>query len=202
MPGIFGGQHIGDHRLGRQPALDQPLRCRCLNHAIGAGPAGIFGTMRDDHAELRRDDVEPLRGLLADHMHRCAAARAIGIFRRNRHVDVRQMGRKRAAIGTALICALACDRRVLLVLSRLVGGNGLLDVLDRQQQLIRIELFRAAAELRTLQLAQEVAQPINLRQRLVALGDGSIALRARHSHQRLQRVDIGRKLICRVIHIR
>jgi hypothetical protein len=141
-------------------------------------------------------------------MHRRAAARAIGIFGRNRHVDVRQMGRKCTTIGASLISALACARRVLLVLSRLVAGMGLLDVLDRQQQLLRIELLRAAAELRALQLAQKVAQPIHLRQRVVAFGDRSVApcdrsvaLRARRRHQLLQRVDIGRKLICDVVHI-
>ncbi|MGY3533220.1 hypothetical protein ACVILK_003195 [Bradyrhizobium embrapense] len=208
MPGILGDQHMGDHRLGRQSTLDQPLWRRCLNHAIRAGPAGIFGTMRDDHAELRRNDVEPLRRLLADHMHWRAAARAVDIFRGNRHIDVRQMGRKRTTIGASLISALACARRVLLILSRLVGGNGLLDVLDRQQQLFRIKLLRAAAELRTLQLPQEVAQPIHLRQRVVSLGDRSvalcdrsIALRARCRDQRLQRVDVGRKLIRDVVHI-
>jgi hypothetical protein len=103
------------------PPLISPLRRRRLNHAIRAGPAGKFGTMRDDHAELRRDDVEPLRRLLADHMHRRAAAGAVGIFWRNRHVDVRQMGRKCAAIGASLISALACARKVLLVLGRLVA---------------------------------------------------------------------------------
>ena len=66
---------------------------------------------------------------------------------------------------------------------------------DRQQQLLRIELFRAAAELRALQLAQEVAQPIHLRQRVVAFGDyrvalcdRRVALCARRRYQRLQRV--------------
>jgi hypothetical protein len=110
--------------------------------------------MRDDHAELRRDDVEPLRRLLADHMHRRSAAGAVGIFGRNPHVDVRQVGRKCATIGPALISALACARRVLPVLSRLVAGKGLLDVLDRQQQLFRIELLRAAAELRVAAAAR------------------------------------------------
>jgi transposase-like protein len=200
MPGIFGDQYIGDHRLGRQPAFDQPLRRRRLNHAIRAGPAGIFGTMRDDHAELRWNDVEPLRGFLADHMHRRAAARAIGIFGRNRHVDVRQMGRKCATIAVAPISALACARRVLLVLGRLVAGNGLLDVLNGQQQLLRIELFRPAAELRTLQLPQEVAQPVVLRQRLIAFGNRSVALGARRRDQRLQRLDTGRNLICDLAH--
>jgi hypothetical protein len=37
--------------------------------------------------------------------------------------------------------------------------------------------------------------------RYVALCDRSVALRARRRHQRLQRVDIGRKLICDVVHI-
>jgi hypothetical protein len=46
VPGIFGDQHKGDHRLGRQAALDQPFGCRRLNHGIRAGPAGIFGPMR------------------------------------------------------------------------------------------------------------------------------------------------------------
>ena len=208
MPGIFGNQHVGDHRLGGQPALDQPLRCRRLNHATRAGPAGIFGTMRDDHAELRRNDVEPLRRLLADHVHCRMAARAVGVFRCNRHVDVRQMGRKRTPMGAALLGALASARGILLVLGRLVGGHGLLDILDRQLQLFRIELLRAAPELRALQLPQEVAQPVHLRQRVVARRDRSvahcdrsIALRARRRHQRLQRVDIGRKLIRDVVHI-
>jgi hypothetical protein len=74
--------------------------------------------------------------------------------------------------------------------------------------LLRIELLRAAAELRALQLAQQVPQAIHLRQRLISLGDRSIAccdrsvaLRAGRRHQRLQRVDIGRKLIGDVVHI-
>ena len=79
--------------------------------------------MCDDHAELRRDDVKPLRRLLADHMHRRAAAGAVGIFWRNRHVDVRQMGRKvrrdwRVAYQRACVrpqgpsCPLQCSDRL------------------------------------------------------------------------------------------
>ena len=60
MPGVFGDQHRGDHRLGRQPALDQPFGRRRLHHRLLAGPAGVFGTVRHDHPELRRDHVEPL----------------------------------------------------------------------------------------------------------------------------------------------
>jgi hypothetical protein len=90
----------------------------------------------------------------------------------------------------------------------------LLDVFDRQLQLLRIELLRAAAELRALQLAQEVLEAIHPRQRLVALSDRSfalgdcsfalgnrrVALGARRYDQRLKRFGVGRKMICDVAH--
>jgi hypothetical protein len=191
--GILGDQHMGDHRFGRQPALDQPLRRGRLHHAIRAGPARIFGTMRHDHPELRRDDVEPPGRILADDVHRGAAAGTAGVFRRDRHVDMRQMGRKRAALGAASVGACPGSGRVLPVCGRRVAGDGLLDVLERQLQLLGIELLRTAAELRTLQLAQQVPQPVILRQRLVAL-------RTCGSEERLQRVDVVGKLIRRLAH--
>jgi hypothetical protein len=45
-------------------------------------------------------------------------------------------------------------------------------------------------------------QAIHLRQRLVALGDRSVPLRPRDRDQRLQRVDVCRKLICDLAHVR
>ena len=89
------------------------------------------------------------------------------------------MGGKRTAIGAALCGARSCRCRVLLVIGGLVAGNGLLEILKRQSQLLGIELLRTPAELRTLQLAQQVPQAIHLRQRLVALGNGRVAIRAR-----------------------
>ena len=62
MPSIFGNQDRGHHRLGRQPALDQPFQRWCLDHALFAGPAGVLGTMRHDHPILGGDDVETLGG--------------------------------------------------------------------------------------------------------------------------------------------
>ena len=158
--------------------------------------------MRANHPELRRDDVEPLRGLLADHVHGRAATGAAGVFRLDRHVDMRQMLRKRAATATALIGARARACRIVLVLGGLGHGNRLLDILERQQQLLTIELLRAAAELRALQLAQQVPQAIILGQRLVALGNRGVPLRKRRREQRLQRVDVGRKLIGHLAHAR
>ena len=54
-----------------------------------------------------------------------------------------------------------------------------------------------SAELGTLQLAQKMAQAINLRQRAVPLGDGGVTFRKR---RRDQRFDIGRKLMRDLAH--
>ena len=91
----------------------------------------------------------------------------------------------------------ARGRRVLLVVVGLVAGNRLLDILERQKQLLGIELLRTPAELRALQLAQQMPQAIVLRQRLVALRDRGVTLRTRRREQRMQRVDVGWKLMVR-----
>ena len=115
---------------------------------------------------------------------------------------MRQMAGERAAIGATFVAAPSCGRRILLVVGGLVAGNGLLDIFQGQKQLLRIELLRTPAELRTLQLAQKMPQAIDLRQRLVALDNRCIALGARRRDQRLQRFDVGRKLGCDLAHAR
>ena len=129
MPSVFGNQHEGDQRLSRQAALDQPLGRRRLNHRLLARPASVFRTVRHDHPELGRNDIEPLRYFLADHMHGRAATGAFGVVGRNCYVDMRQMGGKRAAIVTPLVAAHSRARRVLPVVGRLIAGNGLFDIL-------------------------------------------------------------------------
>ena len=79
MIGIFRHDDIGDQPLGRQAALDQPCRRRRLHHRCLADTAGVFRPTGDDHLVLRWDDVEPLRAIFADHVHRAAAD---GIFGR------------------------------------------------------------------------------------------------------------------------
>ena len=76
MIGELADQDMREGRLGRQAALDQMGRCRCLMHAFLACRAGVFGADGDDHPELRRDDVEALGDVLADPDHGTTAARA------------------------------------------------------------------------------------------------------------------------------
>ena len=73
------------------------------------------------------------------------------------------MSRKRTAIDPTLLGAGASPDRVSLVVLGLGGGNRLLDILKRQMQLVRIELLRATAKLRALQLAQQMLQAVILR---------------------------------------
>jgi hypothetical protein len=144
--------------------------------------------VRDDHPELCWDHVEPLRGVLADHMHGRAAARAIRVFRLDRHIEARQM--KRAAIDAALLARIPASRPILFIISSFVRRDGLLDILERQQQLLGIELLRTPAELRTLQLPQKVLEPIVLQECLVALGDRKVTLGSRRRKQRMQGFDV------------
>jgi hypothetical protein len=195
MPGVFGNQHGGHHRFRRQPALDQPLGRSCLHDRLLTGPAGIFGTVRHQHPELRRDHVEPLGGLLADHVQGRPAAGAIGVVRLDRHMHARQMSGKRATVGATLLGTGASPFRVPLVVVGFGRGDGLLDVLKRQMQLVRIELLRAAAKLGALQLVQQMLQSVILRLQVIALCNRGVSLRTRLREQRLQRCDVGWRLI-------
>jgi hypothetical protein len=76
VPGVFADQHMRDQGLGRQASADQAFRRRGLDHGTGARAAAIFRAAGDENGMLCRNDVEALRFLLTDHMHRAAAAGA------------------------------------------------------------------------------------------------------------------------------
>ena len=95
------------------------------------------------------------------------------------------MTRQCAAIGATLFGARLCGYRVLLVVVGFALGSRLLDILECQEQLVGIELLRAFAEVRTLQLAKQMAQAIDLRKRAVAFGYRSVTFRTRRHHQRM-----------------
>ena len=117
-------------------------------------------------------------------------------------MNARQMGGKRAAIGAALFGASASRRLILFVVVGLAGRDGLLDILKRQGELVRIELLGTAAELHALQLTQEMQQAIVLRQRFVARRNRGVALGERRRKPRLQRGDVGWRLIRALAHAR
>ena len=132
-----------------------------LHHFAGAGLAGIFGAARHDHIELRRDDVEPFRDVLADPVLKAAAARAGLVGHIDDDLFTRQMQRQRPAID------LPPARRGLLLSGGVVLRRGLcrrerLLYFQRKRQLIGVEPLRAAAEAMSLQLLDDRHQPPDL----------------------------------------
>ena len=91
MIGVFGDDHLGDQLLGWQPAFDQPGRRRCLHDRALTAAAGVFRPAGDDDPVLRRDDVKPLRAILADHVHRAATTGAGAVLGLDDDFDPRQM---------------------------------------------------------------------------------------------------------------
>jgi hypothetical protein len=199
MPGIFGDQDRGHHRLGRQPALDQPFGRWGLDHGLFAGPAGVLGTMRHDHPVLGRDHVESLGGVLPDDVHHAMTAWADGTLGREYDVDAGKMGRQRSAVGATLL-PLGIGRlfrRFLLVLLRVLLGDRRLDIFQHQLHLIGIKPFGPPAKLRALELPQEVVKPIILIRHSPAFLNGRVALARQGAHQRPQGVELIGKCVGR-----
>ena len=110
------------------------------------------------------------------------------------------MGGQRAAVGAALFRAGASALLVLLVVGGLARGDRLLDILERQGELVRVEFLGPTAELHALQLTQEMLQAIDLRQRLVTRRTRLVALGERGRELRLQLGDFDRRLIRALAH--
>jgi hypothetical protein len=162
MVGITGHQHMRHQRLGRDPAFDQARRRRRLHHRAGTAPAGELRTPRHDHPELRRDHVQPLRGVFADYRHRCPAARARSVLRRQRHLKPRQVCRQCAAAGPPLGGIVLAQFGILLLRLRVALGDCLLERFQAQLQLCLRQALGAGAEVHARQLQQQMAQPVIL----------------------------------------
>ena len=74
--GIFVDQHVRQQRLGRQPAVDWPLRRGCLHDGAFAGPAAIARPADHLNAYLRGDVIKHLGAVFADRMQRRTTATA------------------------------------------------------------------------------------------------------------------------------
>jgi hypothetical protein len=84
-------------------------------------------------------------------------------------VDDPSLRRSRSRSGgpAASRCPITCLGSRLLPLG-LARGDRLFEILQRQVELVGIELFRAFAESHALELADQVAQPIVLSGELIA----------------------------------
>ena len=143
-----------------QAAFDQPRRGRRLHDAFLAGAAGIFGTPRHQHAELRRHDVESLGDVFADLVQRALAAWAGFVLDIDDGLDTRQMGRQRTAIASTLTRGFgALSSRTAFFFCR-SARFCLLDILQRQQHLVFWQRLGAATEAMTLHLLDDLNEPL------------------------------------------
>ncbi len=154
---ILAHQHVCDGAFRRQAASDQPRGRRCLDDAIGAGAAGVFGADRHDHPALRRNDVEPLAAVLADPVHLAAAAWAHQAVGLDHTLDARQPFRHVAAIapGDPFALGRVIPRRLHLLLFAGLG-DGNLKVLEGQLAIIFTELLGLLAVDHVVQLGHQM----------------------------------------------
>ena len=149
-----------DQRLGRHAAIDRPLRRLGHHHGILAAAAGVARPARHPHPQLRRRDVELLGAQFADAVHGATAAWAGSVLDIDHHLIARQVRRQRTmiaggGIGPGLAC---CQQPVRPRPGRLVLGDGLLQILEPELQLIGCQLFGAATELVTRQALDQQPQ--------------------------------------------
>jgi hypothetical protein len=154
--------HLGDQRLGRQPARHDMLGSMRLRHGTGAATARIFRATGHQHSELRRDHIETLGDVFADHRHRTASARTHRAARFNQPLHARQVSGQLAAVASARMIRasrLSADDRLGFFLRGIQHALGDFDVFNRQIVLVRRQLFRLRAELLTTQITDDALEP-------------------------------------------
>ena len=202
VPRVFADDDVGDERLGRQTAFDEPCGGRCLDDACRlvstgalAASAGVLRSPRHDHPVFGWDLVETLGTILADHMEIVPTAGA----RLARWLDddllARQMGRKMAAIDFACLPARRCQRRVGLLHCGLSRGDRGLQVLEAEIELILAQPLRLPPEVIAPKLAQHVQQTF------VLIGQQGLLAALGEKH-RLQALDVVRQIVGRIRHRR
>jgi hypothetical protein len=80
-------------------------------------------------------------------------------------------------------------------LRRFAGRFRLLDILQRQSELVWIELLGFAAELHPLKLAQQMYEAVVLGENRIPLRNRGVPLGQRRSQPRFKRMGVGRRLI-------
>lgn len=153
---VLGDHDVGDGGFGQQPALDQARRRRGLHYYFLASAAAVLGSADHQGPEGRRDHVQPLGHVLADPVQRAGAAGTGLVLDVDHLFDPRQMSRQGSTVGPPLGRA----RRLLgrRRQTQLGAGQFLLKLLQRQHELIGIQLFRSGAEGGPLEIADDPAQ--------------------------------------------
>ena len=201
MIGKAADHDIGDHRLGRQAALDQARRHGLLYYDVRATAAGEFWPPCDQHPVLRRDYVEPLGAVLADLNHRRVAAWARCVVWRQHDFDTWEVLRQRTAAGAPPFRLLAPQGRIAVFdFGRALRDRGL-DILKTEGELFLRQPLGFPTELHPLQLQQQCLKPlavggerVALRYGRVPLHDSRIAFRHHRQHQRPQCRGFGRQI--------
>lgn len=147
MIGVLGDQHLGDQRLGRNAALDDPCRRQSLHDRALARATAVAWPARDEDAEGGWHHIEAFGHILADLVERAAAAGASLVFDIDDLLDSLEMGWQRTAVDLARTLGRSPVRLVPRMLSL---SQGRLDFLKGKLELIEIELLGAAAETVTL----------------------------------------------------
>jgi hypothetical protein len=149
--GILGHQHVREQGLGRHPAGDRPLRCWCLHHRLLTSPAAVARAADHLHPQLGGDKVEHLARVLTDDVQGSTTAGAGLVLEVDHGLDPRQVRRQSTQITPPNPGrprgAVPCSH---LLLRRLGGRRGQLEVFQAELELVWVEALRVPAELPAL----------------------------------------------------
>src|SRR5271168_248216 len=153
---------LSDQRLGWQATGHHMFGCMRLRYGLRTAAAGVFRTTRHQHAQLRRDHVQPLAHVLTDLRHLAAAAWAQRALRLDNPFHPWQMRRKLTAIAvgrTSRTVGFAFDDRRRFLLGGIEHALGDLHVFQRQMILIRPQLLGFRSELLPAHVDEDTLQP-------------------------------------------
>lgn len=157
--GILGHQHLRDQCFGGDPAFYDPGRRGSLHHCVLARAAAIARAPGHQHAEGGGHDIEAFGNILADLVQRTAAAGTGLVLDIDDLLDPLEMSGQRSAVGLARAFALGLWR--CFITRGLRAAQRRLDILQRQFELIGIQLLGLAAKPVPLEGLDDRLQPLD-----------------------------------------
>jgi len=186
--GVFGDGDLGQERFRRHACLDDMGRRLRLNDRLMARLAGVFGAVRDDHPEPRRDHVKTFAHVFCDLDPVARPAPTGEYLRLECHVDPFEMGSKRFALPRGFLAF-----RRLLIKFRLDRAQPGLDLIEGKVELTISQPLRAATVARPFQRLEQRVQPRDPHLGIVVdrLQPGDLA--GHRQHHRLERINVVRE---------